>query len=279
MVERWYGLRRLLVFGLHSLLHLAYITLVLVTAWPWPGEAAQPPVALQTAVAAGLVALGEGESLVLQVTDAVRVAVAEPKVADVAVMGRNEVLVSARMAGETTLHVWDKNGLSSFSIRVLENKSNLVSELKNRIGLAGVEPWMHQDTVVLEGFVQTAAERQRALQVAAAYGSKVIDLLSLRQDQLTGETADGNHTAELAAVNALIAEPTVQLRVVNGTLLVTGEVADAAAQERIRKVAGLYFPQVVDATKVTAPGTSMENGHWPVEIFRVVEKDVVQVQM
>lgn len=211
------------------------------------------------------ISLGTGESVVLGVTDAVRVAVAEPKVADVAVVTRSEVLLTGRAPGETTLHIWDKDGLRSVTVRVFENTTHVIKELKTRLGLPGVEPWVHQGTVVLEGTVNSAAEKQRAIQVAGAYG-KVIDLLVIQLSAQPEAPSDNTQNApvppidpavkdaelrqKLEELHTLIGDPNVRLRMVNDVLVMDGSQESTHAQERSRRLAALYFTDVVDVTFV-----------------------------
>lgn len=207
------------------------------------------------------VTLGAGESLILPAVDATRVAIAEPRIADVAVVSRTEVLLTGRAPGETTLHVWDKDGLRSMPVHIFEKTAGIIDEMKERIGLPGVEPWMHQGTVVLEGTVDTSADKQRALQVAGAYG-KVVDLLTVRTPQAAPTESSGVNAEvvdpavqdaemhkRLEELAVLIDDQALRLRIVNGALVMDGSLADASAQERARRLAALYFPQVVDVTR------------------------------
>ncbi|HHT28050.1 MAG TPA: BON domain-containing protein [Firmicutes bacterium] len=251
---------------------------VFSAGWPWPCKAGES-ISLQSVMQTGQLMLSAGQSTVMFVADVIRVAVAEPSIADVAVIGKSEVLVSARKVGTTSLHIWDQNGLTSVDIRVVENTAELEEQLRLRIGMPGVEPWVWQGTVVLEGSVNSVAEKERARRIAGAFGD-VIDLLTINAAQIestvTEETADTVHTDEqlLAEMRALINDDNLHLQVVNGTLLITGNAATPQSQERARKIAALYFSQVVDASLVRLA----ETGTWPVEVIRVVDKSVVEVE-
>jgi Flp pilus assembly secretin CpaC len=164
------------------------VVFCLVVVCSWSAQAAGVWT-LPALMEAGRVSLYVGQSVVIEVSDAVRVAVAEPKIADVAAISRTEVLVSARVAGTTTLHIWDDTGISSLLVRVSENNEDLVTELKSRLKLPGVEPWMRGDSVVLEGWVESSAQKERAVQVAAVYG-KVVDLLTVSESAATADDAE-----------------------------------------------------------------------------------------
>jgi Flp pilus assembly secretin CpaC len=134
------------------------------------------------------VSVGAGESVVLGVLDAERVAVADPGIADIAVISRYEVLVTGRTPGQTTLHIWDQTGLQKLDVRVFENTVALMQDFHKRLGLPDVEAWMHQGTIVLEGVVASAADRERAIQLAGAYG-KVVDLLRVTSAENAADAA------------------------------------------------------------------------------------------
>lgn len=245
------------------------LMLALGLGWPWTSHAG--PLTLESVLELGGLSMHTGESVVISVADAVRVAVAEPKVADVAAISRNEVLVSARAAGDTTLHIWDQTGLASFPVRVYENTAELIKQIRERIGLPGVEPWVHDGTVVLEGWVESPAEKQRAAQVAGAYG-KVVDLLAVRAapDPDPQDIAD----RRIEELRALVDAPDLELQVVNDTLLMSGSFSDEKEQEKARKLAALFFSEVLDVTRVRV----VDQGRWPVEVYRVVQREVVQVE-
>jgi Flp pilus assembly secretin CpaC len=245
------------------------LMLALGLGWPpWVSRAA--PVALHAVMEQGGLFMDTGESVVISVADAVRVAVAEPKVADVAAISRNEVLVSARTAGHTTLHIWDQTGLVGFPVQVSENTAELVRQIKGRIGLPGVELWMHDGTVVLEGWVASSAEKQRAAQVAGAYG-KVVDLLAVRAAPDALDPTD----SRIAELQVLVDAPELQLQVVNDTLLMSGSFGDEKEQEKAHQLAALFFPKVLDVTRVRV----VDQGRWPVEVYRIVQREVVQVDV
>jgi pilus assembly protein CpaC len=266
--QRWIGVI-LITFPLFCILN---------SGWPWLCSASES-MSLQAVMQTGQLMLSAGQSTVMFVADVIRVAVAEPGIADVAVIGKGEVLVSARKVGITSLHIWDQNGLTSVDIRVVENTVELEEQLRQRIGLPGVEPWVWQGTVVLEGSVSSAAEKERANRIASAFGN-VIDLLVINASPVAStvlDDTDARVNADeqlLAEVRALINDDNLQLRVVNGALLITGNASTQQSQERARKIASLYYSQVVDASLVR----SADRGTWPVEVIRIVDKALVEVE-
>lgn len=71
-----------------------------------------------------------GESKVVEVSNPKRIAVGDAKIADVVGTGRTEILVSAKLAGETNLQIWDDAGQREITVRVFEEDLN---KLKGRL--------------------------------------------------------------------------------------------------------------------------------------------------
>jgi pilus assembly protein CpaC len=244
------------------------------------------------------VSVGAGESVVLGVLDAERVAVADPGIADIAVISRYEVLVTGRTPGQTTLHIWDQTGLQKLDVRVFENTVALMQDFHKRLGLPDVEAWMHQGTIVLEGVVASAADRERAIQLAGAYG-KVVDLLRVISAENAADAATGNmagHTASdqtpdaqpvlsvdevserLTELSLLIAEPNLHLQYVQGRLVLDGSVSSTQAKQRALQLASLYFPNILDVTTVREE-TPQGDPDMTVTISALLDRPEVHVYM
>jgi pilus assembly protein CpaC len=134
-----------------------------------------------------------------------------------------------------------------------------------------VDAWIRQGTVVLEGAVSSLSDKQRAVQVAGAYG-KVIDLLSIQgAEATTGASVsatnvtvaidptvhDAKLRGKLTELGALIGDSNLRLNMINDTLVLDGSLADTYAQERARRLASLYFPQVLDVSAIRGPGVQV----------------------
>ena len=80
-----------------------------------------------------------GESKVVQVSNPKRVAIGDPAIADVAGASANELIVSARAAGETNLQIWDNFGQREIIIRVVtEDLGKLKKRLEDLFFTAGI---------------------------------------------------------------------------------------------------------------------------------------------
>ncbi len=187
------------------------------------------------AMAADLL-MGQGESRVLPVQHLDRIAVAEPDIADVLVVDSNEVLVTAKALGKTTLHLWEKSGRSSYSLRVVTDKQDLAEQLQRLIALDGVTVRIVEDAVIVDGVVKSEADRQRAVRAAAAYEDQVIDLLTIQ-----GET-----TANAASqAQAAIGLPTVKVRQMRDTLVLQGVVDHPRLLQQAEAIAQIFSDKVL----------------------------------
>ena len=80
-----------------------------------------------------------GESKVLAVSNPKRVAIGDPAVADVAGASSTEIIISAKVAGETNLQVWDDMGQREVIINVfIEDLTKLKTRLEDLFWTAGI---------------------------------------------------------------------------------------------------------------------------------------------
>ena len=124
--------------------------------------------------------LGQGELLQFE-TDILRVAVAEPKVADAVVVSPREVMVNAKGLGSTSIVVWETGQLPiRYTVRVkpdeesfdLVKKSVADSLPGSNITLTG-----SGDTVVLTGDAKSEEESKRAAALASTHAKNVVNLI------------------------------------------------------------------------------------------------------
>ncbi len=99
-----------------------------------------------------------------------RVAVANPKIADVNILGASALNVVAFGAGTTTLTVWTSDGIrQEFQVVVSSSDSGLAALIQKTIGLPGVRVDKIGDKIILTGTVQNQRERDRAVQIASMF--------------------------------------------------------------------------------------------------------------
>ena len=130
--------------------------------------------------------LGRGE--LLQFTnDIVRVAVAEPKIADAIVVSPREVMIAAKGIGKTTVAIWETGpGLTRYDINVLADhedadklKRDIAAELRAVAPDAGILFNGNAETMVLTGNAPSAEFSKKAEAIAATHTRKVINLITV----------------------------------------------------------------------------------------------------
>lgn len=132
-----------------------------------------------TVSAAGNFTVGVNQSIIMNIYDVERIAIANPEIADVVVVSRSEVLLVGKVPGSTTLHVWSNTGRETYQVEVGTNDSSIAATINNLLGLPGVKVSKVNKTVMLEGTVNDQYQKTRAEKVAGAFGEKVVNLLEI----------------------------------------------------------------------------------------------------
>ena len=140
---------------------------------------------LETASKDGTVRLLSNRSTVLKTRVPYKsVSIAQPDVADVSLVGPQDILLTAKKPGSTQLVIWDDEDRSqvvevvvSFDLQALQD------QLTRIFPTARVEVASLNGTVVLRGRVPNLEVAQRAEQVAQPYGQKVLNFLEVSGGQ------------------------------------------------------------------------------------------------
>ncbi len=99
-----------------------------------------------------------------------RVAVANPKIADVKILGASALNVVAFAPGTTTLNIWTKNGMrQEYQVTVSKEDKGLAKLIEKAIDLPGVKVQLVGDRVLLRGVVKNQYERTLAFKIASLY--------------------------------------------------------------------------------------------------------------
>ncbi len=128
-----------------------------------------------------------GESKVIQVANPRRVAIGDPKVADVVGAGKDELLISAKAAGETNLQIWDDFGQREIVVRVFdEDLGKLKRRLEDLFATAGLHGITFQvgDKERKVFVLGRLPERKKevATQLLESFEGRIINLVSFEDD-------------------------------------------------------------------------------------------------
>ena len=192
-----------------------------------------------------------GTFVVLQTsTDLDTVAIADPTIADVAVVNSRAVLVNGKTPGITSLVIVDRDKIRQYQVRVVSAPGTLPRDIVAQIGLPGVTVRQVRDALVLEGEVENSDEARRSVEIASIYSKKVVNNLTVRGVP----TSD---TAIAARLQGLIGLPNVTVSLFGDSVLLQGT-ADSAAQRALaEQVAGVSGRKVLNL--IQSPTLSVED--------------------
>jgi pilus assembly protein CpaC len=194
-----------------------------------------------------IVQVGHGK--LLQISNIRRVVVAAPEIADVNVIGRNELMVIAKRVGETTLNVWTPAGVTSYRVQVVIASSADVGDvIKEVLGESGVQVRILGDTAILEGTVKDDVAKARAEVIASTFSKRVVNLLTVVQPPVVPA-----HALEDVLHDALKDYPVTITASSGDTVRIEGVVATQYDLQKIDTIAHAYAKNVVLMVRVRTP--------------------------
>jgi pilus assembly protein CpaC len=131
--------------------------------------------------------LGENRSVATVLPS--RVAIANPKIADVVNVTDKEIIITAKSPGVTSLVFWDSFGEQAMKIKVLpedvDNLKSRVDSLLRSLKSSGVYTEAAEDEgrILLLGNVREAGEKERVLTALETLKDKVVDLIQIKEDE------------------------------------------------------------------------------------------------
>jgi Flp pilus assembly secretin CpaC len=182
--------------------------------------------------------------VLLTTTDLQTVAVADPTIADVAVVNSRAVLLNGKTTGNTSLVIVDGQKIRQYSVRVTSAPGERPVDVAAAIGIPGVTVRQLKDALILEGEVATTEESRRAAEVAGLYAAKVVNQISIR-------TPDGGGTTDLAAqVRELIDNPAIIVKSSGETVILSGTVDSPAVSQDAEALARIVAKNVVNQLRL-----------------------------
>lgn len=116
------------------------------------------------------------KSIILDVEQAEKVAIANPEIADIVVSGK-QVVVIGKKPGVTSLQIWNHDDVAIYDVYVQDNAALLTEILHKDFGYPDISAIKQDKTIILKGTVDNQEQKAKAESVAAAYGDKVVDLV------------------------------------------------------------------------------------------------------
>jgi len=137
-----------------------------------------------------------GDSIIMGGQRIARVAIADPAVADVAVLSLGEILVNGKSVGRTTLYTWDISGRHEYRIIVRQPQldlAKLCSQITEQINDERIQVKSVGDVIVLDGSVNKELDSTRAESIAKlVVDSANLPELMTEQPAKTQVSSSGN---------------------------------------------------------------------------------------
>jgi pilus assembly protein CpaC len=119
-----------------------------------------------------LITLGVGAQKVITVPGTTRIALGDPSIAEVKIIGNNQILIIGQAEGKTTLLIWKSSGqrVSYLVVVRKQDPNEIISEIKKLLGeIEGVSVRMVGDRIYLDGQAYTTSDAERIDQVVSLY--------------------------------------------------------------------------------------------------------------
>lgn len=135
------------------------------------------------------ITLGLGKAAIVEIdADARDVLVSNPDIVDAVVRTPRRIFLMGQKGGQTNAFFFDGQGkqIASIDIRVEKDTTDLAKLIKLSFPDTDIKAQAINDTVVLTGHVASAAESQRAQEIAAKFAGddkKVVNVLQIRSSE------------------------------------------------------------------------------------------------
>ena len=121
-----------------------------------------------------------------------RVAVTNPKIADVNVINKNAINIIALSPGSTSLTVWNANGMrQEFMVNVSSADSGTAKMIEKAIALPNVTVQKVGDRILLRGTVQNQYEKDLAYRIASLFVSQAQEKKKTRAINMNANGSTG----------------------------------------------------------------------------------------
>jgi len=167
--------------------------------------------------------------------------IANPEIADISTLSDRSIYVLGKQPGRTTLMMLNGAGqvMTIVNIQVTPDIAEFRERLEEILPGEPIEARTASDGIVLSGTVSSEIKMQQAIELAGRYApDRVSNLMTVAKDAPPPIDLEGFKT-ELAN---MLPDETVEARLVNGELVVTGEVGTASAIDQVRGLAQSYAP-------------------------------------
>ena len=190
-----------------------------------------------------------GQQKTIKVSGLQRVAIADPKVAEVSVLGKgDQVLIVGKSVGSTDLTLWTKAGEVHYTVDVAaKDPKQLLSELKQLLaGIEGITFRTVGAKVVIDGRILTLEDQERITKVVSLYGDQVVTFAKADKEMRNVVADQINKSLEASGIAG------IKARSVGKSLLLEGAAPTPEAAKRAHQIALSIAPDVQNLVKIGA---------------------------
>lgn len=183
--------------------------------------------------------------------------IANPEIADISTLSDRSIYVLGKKPGRTTLMMLNAAGqvMTIVNIQVTPDIAEFRERLDEILPGEPIEARTASDGIVLSGSVSSAIKMDQAIELASRYApGRVSNLMTVDEGAPPPIDLKGFET-ELAA---MLPEEAIEARVVNGELVLTGEVSTAARIDQIKTLAEDFAPGRVQARMTSTETVDVE---------------------
>jgi pilus assembly protein CpaC len=178
--------------------------------------------------------VGPGAQQVLKVSGLVRLAIADPTVADVTVTRSDELLILGRRTGRTTLTLWTRGKTITRPVIVDDGKFNEVCALIKEKVETTLKCEVYGDKLVIDGVVDSVDDFSRLRSIVADYPNVKL-LVKLNPLALPALANVINTALKKAGLQ------NASVKVLGNRLVLEGSVSDEQERKKAQMIAESYY--------------------------------------
>ncbi len=212
-----------------------------------------------------------GESILRSASGLLRVAVGDPKVADIKVVEGDTFLLNGVGKGHTTLMVWDEQGVQSIDLVVTARPPLELAYVERLLAAWSIKPSWWMEYLIIQGTVASETDKEAVENLVKTIWEPVISLVVVAdsgrdaagevEKESEGAPAQSHRSAEdllTQEIQGALTMREVEIQAVRDLVILSGEVKTNQDRLRAERIALQFAPEVLNLIQVAEVSESME---------------------